>query len=196
MTLHINFELSESDLQRFYEAMMRVRENASGRSLQQVADSAKQLLEQINQSDTTDFIRDRMSQLDMLIDMATDQGWRLVGDDLERVLTALSYFCEPGDLVPDDIPGLGYIDDAIMIEIICHELQHEIQAFKEFVAFRNAEARRLGADALNMQKAEWLDERRQQLHSRMRRRRKSRGKVRGSRSRDRRIKSPFSLLGN
>lgn len=191
MTLHINFELSESDLERFYEVMMRVRQNARGKSPQQVTDSAKQLLEQINQSDTADFIRDRMSQLNMLIDMATDDGWGLVGDDLERVLTALSYFCEPGDLVPDDIPGLGYIDDAIMIEIICHELQHEIQAFQEFVAFRSAEARRLGPEALDMQKAEWLDERRQQLHSRMRRRRKNKG----SRRKGRRVKSPFSLLG-
>ena len=192
MTLHINFELSESDLERFYKAMMRVRQNASGKTPQQITDSAEQLIRQIKQSDTTDFIRDRMDQLEMLVNMATDQGWGLLGDDLERVLTALSYFCEPGDLVPDDIPGLGYIDDAIMIDIICHELEHEIQAFKEFVAFRAAEARRLGDDALNLQKAEWLDERRQQLHSRMRRRRKSNG---GRRSRGRRGKSPFSLLG-
>jgi hypothetical protein len=192
MTLHINFELSESDLERFYKAMMRVRQNASGKTPQQITDSAQQLISQIKQSDTTDFIRDRMDQLEMLVNMATDQGWGLHGDDLERVLTALSYFCEPGDLVPDDIPGLGYIDDAIMIDIICHELEHEIQAFKEFVAFRAAEARRLGDDALNMQKAEWLDERRQQLHSRMRRRRESNG---SGRSRGRRVKSPFSLLG-
>lgn len=192
MTLHINFELSESDLERFYKAMMRVRQNASGKNPQQITDSAQQLISQIKQSDTTDFIRDRMDQLEMLVNMATDQGWGLHGDDLERVLTALSYFCEPGDLVPDDIPGLGYIDDAIMIDIICHELEHEIQAFKEFVAFRAAEARRLGDDALNMQKAEWLDERRQQLHSRMRRRRESNG---SGRSRGRRVKSPFSLLG-
>lgn len=192
MTLHINFELSESDLERFYKAMMRVRQNASGKTPQQITDSAQQLIRQIKQSDTTDFIRDRMDQLEMLVNMATDQGWGLHGDDLERVLTALSYFCEPGDLVPDDIPGLGYIDDAIMIDIICHELEHEIQAFKEFVAFRAAEARRLGDDALNMQKAEWLDERRQQLHSRMRRRRESNG---SGRSRGRRVKSPFSLLG-
>ena len=192
MTLHINFELSESDLERFYKAMMRVRQNASGKTPQQITDSAQQLISQIKQSDTTDFIRDRMDQLEMLVNMATDQGWGLHGDDLERVLTALSYFCEPGDLVPDDIPGLGYIDDAIMIDIICHELEHEIQAFKEFVAFRAAEAQRLGDDALNMQKAEWLDERRQQLHSRMRRRRESNG---SGRSRGRRVKSPFSLLG-
>ena len=60
-----------------------------------------------------------------------------------------------------------------MIEIICDELEHELQAYNEFVIYRNAEATRLGTNAMNLQKADWLVEKRQQLHSRMRRRRKT-----------------------
>lgn len=187
MPLLINFELSESDLERFFEAMLRIRENSHGKTTQQITDSARQLLTEINCSDATDFIRDRMSQLETLINMATDQGWGLAGDDLERVLNALTYFCESADLIPDSTPALGYLDDAIMIEIICKELEHEIQAFNEFVTFRNTEVSRLGEDAHNLPKADWLEERRQQLHSRMRRRHKNR-------SGKRKIKSPFSML--
>ncbi len=187
MSLRISFELSQSDLDHFSEVMQRARENAKGISQQQIIDSANQLLAQVDRSDATDFIRDRMSQLETLIAMLVDEGWGLIEDDRERVLAALSYFDEPEDLIPDDVPGLGFLDDAIMIEIVCKELEHEVRAYREFVVFRATEASRRGDDSPALQKSDWLEERRQQLHSRMRRRRK--GHSDGNKS-----KSPFSLF--
>ena len=67
------------------------------------------------------------------------------------------------------------------------ELEHEIQAYREFVVFRATESDRRGDDAPELNRSDWLEERRQQLHSRMRRRRKGYGGGRQS-------KSPFSLF--
>lgn len=187
MSMKISFELSQSDLEHFREVMIRARESASKKSIQDIADKASELLVQVNSSQTSDFIRDRMNTLETLIGMALDSGWGLLDEDRQRVVDALAYFSESEDLIPDDIPGLGFLDDAIMIEMVSQELHHEIQAYRDFVVYRAAETARLGESASEVARSDWLEERRKQLHSRMRRRRR-RGNGGGS------SKSPFSLL--
>ena len=185
--MKITFELSRTDLQHFKAVLDRARESASKLDAKEIIDNASKILALVNSTDTSDFIRDRMNKLDTLIGMVIDEGWGMEEEDRRRILNALAYFSESEDLIPDHIPGLGFLDDAIVIEIVARELRHEIEAYRDFVVFRAAEACRLGEEASDLNRGDWLEERRQQLHSRMRRRRR-RGRGGGER------KSPFSLL--
>ena len=186
--MKISFELNSSDLEHFREVMSRARQAVAHLSTEEIIDNASKLMSVVNKSDTSSFIRNRVNQLETLIGMVVDKGWGLTEEDRKRVIEALSYFSETDDLIPDDIPGLGFLDDAIMIELVSKELEHEMQAYRDFVIYRAAEAGRKGEDAGTLERADWLEERRQQLHSRMRRRRRrGRGGSDGGRS-------PFSLL--
>ena len=99
------------------------------------------------------------------------------------MLNALAYFADPDDLVHDRVPGIGYLDDAIMVELVVRELKHEIEAYDAFCEFRKErrKAKALAPDA--------LEKRRSALQSRMRRRRRS-DRTRHARKTG---KSPISL---
>lgn len=187
MTMEITFELSDEDLEHFKTVMVKARQNVGKLDEETIIDNARKLLFQVWNSDTSDFIRERMNRLETMIGMVVDKSWGLEDEDRERAVEALAYFSDPEDLIPDDIPGLGFLDDAIMIEMVTTELRHELQAYRDFCVFRAAEAGRRGEDAKNLDRADWLEDRRKQLHSRMRQRRRTGGG--GSTGR-----SPFSLF--
>lgn len=189
MPMQITFELSDSDLEHFKQVMICAREKAAELDEVTIIDNARKLLFQVGHSETSDFIRERMNRLESMIGMVADKGWGLEDEDRQRVLQALAYFSEPEDLIPDDIPGLGFLDDAIIIEMVTLELKHENQAYNDFCVFRAAESSRLGDDAMKLERSDWLEERRKQLHSRMRRRRRGFGSGSGGKG-----GSPFSLF--
>jgi len=107
---------------------------------------------------------------DEMADMVTDKEWKLPEEDLERVLCAMAYFANPEDLIPDRVPGIGFLDDAIMAELVIENLEAEISAYKEFCAFRSSEGANRGAD---VSREDWLADQRAALHARMRQRRRS-----------------------
>ena len=171
MTLRISFELDEHDLKHFRLIMEEARKAAARLSPEDIVAGAEALLLQAGESRTPGFIADRISKLRLMIDMISDVEWRLPHKDATRVLNALAYFSEPEDLIPDTIPGLGFLDDAIMIELVVRELKHEIDAYQDFCDYRKRTQREHGADARPSREG-WLGERRKALQSRMRRRRK------------------------
>lgn len=176
MPIEITFELSDADIAQLRDVMRRARERSGDLSADEIIHNARSMLVNVRASDTSDFIRQRVNLLETMIGMVVDKGWDLDEEDAQRVLMALSYFSEPEDLIPDSIPALGFLDDAIMVELVSRELQHDIEAYRDFVVFRAAESQRLGEDAMTLERSDWLEKRRKQLHARMRRRRGSMGK--------------------
>ena len=184
--MEITIRFSERDLDQFHQIMRDVMERTGSLDEAEIIDNARTMLRDVKGADSPAFIRERLDRLQALIAMVVDEDWALDQEDRQRVLQALSYFSEPSDLIPDDVPGLGLLDDAIMLEIVSQELHHELHAYDDFCACREDPAGHLQDTAEPTERTQWLEEQRKQLHARMRDRRSKRG--------GKRHKSPFSLF--
>jgi len=171
LSLRISFELDENDLKHFRLIMLEARKAASRMPPEDIVAAAEELLVQVEESTAPGFIVSRLRNLKLMIRMLSDIEWRLPHQEATRVLNALAYFAEPEDLIPDHIPGLGFLDDAIMIELVVRELKHEIDAYRDFRGYRERLHDEQG-QAAKANREGWLDARREQLQERMRRRRK------------------------
>jgi uncharacterized membrane protein YkvA (DUF1232 family) len=170
MPYKIMIELSDRDLRHFRRELRREREALAIADDEEILGAALDMITVLRASDLPDFIRARIIQLETLVEMLQDAEWDLEARERAPVLAALAYVCDPEDIIPDDLPGIGLLDDAVMIELVFRELRHELAAYKDFKTFRKqlpkGRAAGRSPDARTMR----LGRRRDQLMKRMRRR--------------------------
>ena len=165
--MRISFELSDRDLAYLRRRMVEARGAAADQSEEEIADEARRLLSKADVAGTPAFMRERIRRLGTLIDMLEDDEFALAGRDRRRIVQALTYFADPLDVIPDAVPGLGYLDDAILAELVVRDTRHEIDAYQDFCHYRRAELKK----RRGVSRDQYLHARRRQLHQRMRRRR-------------------------
>lgn len=177
MAFEVKFELKDSDMDHFREVMRKAQAGAKQLSEQSILDNAKKLSQNIKDN-VPEFVRERIQKLETFVAMIEDSEWQIPAEERTEVLSALAYFSDPEDLVPDHIPVLGFLDDAIMIELVAAEFKDDVEAFEEFCQYRTREEGRSGNTTIT--RDEWLESKRHELHSRMKSRRSSRGSGRSS----------------
>lgn len=174
MGIKFEFELDDQDLAYFQSVIDKQGIGQGNLEIRDIVGGTQELLVRARQSQTPAFVLKVLEQLGPLVDMVTDPEWKLPADDIARVLHALAYFSDPNDLIPDDVPGLGFLDDAVMVELACRNLRPELDAYRDFCHYRAQELARREQDGEEdgpVSRLDWLEARRQELHDRMHRHR-------------------------
>ena len=171
MSLRISFELTDRDLNFFRNALRQSREAVKDAEDLEIIEAIHAVLDEIRASEPLpDFVGKRIPELESLLRMLGDDEWQLPQTDRERLLATFVYFADPEDILPDDIPVIGYLDDVIIIELVSRELVHVREAYEDFCAFRDEFDAENDNDVDPVIRRDRIDRRRQQLHQRMRRR--------------------------
>jgi len=173
MPLTVTLEISDLELEHFRALMLGVRDRAERRSSKEIAAAAVAEVERLRSAARSPFVARRIDCVGRLIAMLEDPEWALPDPERRRVLDGLAYVAEANDLVPDNVPILGLLDDAIMLELVLQDLKHELDGYEEFDAYRRDEAARRDKPYTHrpVSRADWLQSQREALHARIRERR-------------------------
>ncbi len=171
MSLTLSLTLSARDIKYFRKALGMARMAVKDAEEAEIIEATRLILDDIKRAEPLpDFVAKRIPQLETLIAMLEDNEWNLPTFERERLLSTFVYFGDPEDLIPDDIPVIGYIDDVIMIELVVRELRHALESYNDFCEFRDNYSKlfKTGQDAETRNRR--VEKKRGQLQARMKRR--------------------------
>jgi uncharacterized membrane protein YkvA (DUF1232 family) len=131
--IKVTFTLDESDTSHFRGLYRDAKKGAASKDPAAISEQVRALIERVSkQKKVASFVRDAVDSLEAMIQMIEDKDYAMPKTEVTSVVAALAYFAEPHDLIPDSLPGLGFLDDAIMIKLVEEEFEHEIWGYRKF----------------------------------------------------------------
>ena len=172
MSLKIVLEIGEEDLAYYRRVMDSVWKRNKKRAEKDLVTGARRLLKKATQVGAPEYVRSRLADLEILCSMLDDSEWPLEADDRNRIVAGVGYFAVANDMIPDKIPGLGLLDDALMAELVARELKPELDGYRDFCQYRENETTLRGKTKVS--RDDWLAAKRRQIWLRIKRRQRER----------------------
>ena len=106
-------------------------------------------------------IRQRLMRLAVLDRMAADRDWEPANDAIALTRRVVGYARDRNDLIPDWVPRVGRLDDAIVVDAAWPRLAAEAEDFADFCRIRALEAHLSGREVhdYRLRRADWLEAR-------------------------------------
>lgn len=130
-----DIDLNESAVHAFNEELQSMYERAPAVQIDQIVSLAR-WLRTLSAETAEATIHLRLSRAELLRCMLQDSDWDAPTSLLRRVERLLQYVTRVDDLIPDDMPVLGHLDDALLVEMSWPEFAGEAQDYRDFCQFR------------------------------------------------------------
>ena len=159
--------LGDAAVRRFNKLLAQIAPNAPSVSADQLVTLAR-WLEQQPTDRAVAILSERLGRAEHLRRMLNDSDWDVCVDMRERARMLTSYLQQVDDLIPDDQPLVGHLDDALLVELSWPAFEGETRDYADFCRFRAAERprgtaseRRLAWETACLAEAALLQQRRE-----------------------------------
>ncbi|MBS0192701.1 MAG: DUF1232 domain-containing protein [Proteobacteria bacterium] len=162
-----DYDLDPVRLDRFNRSLHEISREAPSVSMDQIACAGQRALQRHADGSLPSFVQSRMAALARMEQLVRDIGWGCDDDCRHKVEVVDEYHQCADDLIPDDLPVIGLLDDALLADVVLQLLRPELLDYEQFCRFRTmatAYAGRSEADA-GMTREHWLEAIRQARQS-------------------------------
>ena len=173
-SIRLSFVLDEQDISYFRTRFRSAKRAAKNADRTAVLAGAKKLVQEIQEaSQAPRFVQQAAASLEDLAAIIEDEDYRAPKPVVDQVVAALAYFSNPDDLIPDEIPVLGFLDDAVMIKLVERDFKHELAAYRKFRRFRSGAEQRPWTGVAQERLSRRLDSERRKLRDEISRRQRA-----------------------
>lgn len=142
-SIKVSFTLDASDVAHFRKLYREAQKNTSPEDEPRVVEKVRKLIAEVRAAKKApSFVIEAVHTLEDLLQMIDDEDWSLPRPVANKALAALAYFADPADLIPDSLPGLGFLDDAIMMKFVEEEFKNELWGYRKFRKYRDGAEQR------------------------------------------------------
>lgn len=152
-------ELANGSLRLFREVAASLQSDMAPPDVDAIACAARTLSRQFSGVRRAPCIRLRLRALRALRTMASEEAWELAPAKRRQISLISDYAANQDRLVPDAVPVIGGLDDAVLVELAWPSLQFDLDDYLDFRRLRAEEAamQRTHPRGLRFDRSDWLE---------------------------------------
>lgn len=154
-----DYEVDPERLAYFNKVLREISSAAPDLSMDQIVTAARRVLDRYSAGQRPVFVESRLQALKRLEEMAANDGWDMEIDDRRCIHRLRAYVQEPEGLLPDALPVIGQLDDALLIDIALQVLRDELANYEDYCRFCRVAADFAAVDVaeVGLTRAHWHD---------------------------------------
>lgn len=141
-----SFHLTAASVARFNGLLARLGRQAAPLDCDRLATAARELRDHACGAAEPACIQQRMARLQAAARMLDDSQWEPTDEAGNVAALMVHYFNGRYQLLPNSLPTVGHLDDAIAVEAAWPSLQAEVTDFLDYCRVRSLEATLRGSD--------------------------------------------------